>query len=95
MLVGSRPVLFLHDEPILEHPEDGSEGERGRRQQAVVLEGLAKWFPRVPSGSTFVLTRRWIKGAKAIKGQEHLPVKPWKNPQGKTEWVHDDGRVLD
>lgn len=91
ILVGSRPVMFLHDEPILEHPENGTEGDRGRRQQAVVLEGLAKWFPRVPSGSTFVLMRRWHKGAKPIKGSPHLPVMPVKDAEGKTRWVHDSG----
>jgi len=92
ILVGSRPVMFLHDEPILEHPENGTEGDRGWRQQAVVLEGLAKWFPRVPSGSTFVLMRRWHKGAKPIKDAPHLPVMPVKDAEGKTRWVHDPGR---
>lgn len=89
ILWGSRPVMFLHDEPILEHPEDGSETERAERQRTIVVECLSKWMPDIPCTSSAVLTRRWHKGAEALKVDDKLvPVKPLKI-DGKIKWVQD------
>jgi DNA polymerase-1 len=63
VLWGSRPVMFLHDEPILEHPE-ASADERAERQRIIVVETLSKWMPAIPCTSSAVLTRRWHKGAE-------------------------------
>jgi DNA polymerase-1 len=94
ILFGSRPVLFLHDEPILEHPEDGTESDRAMRQQQIVVENLSKWMPDIPCTSSAVLMRRWQKGAEPLKINGRLvPVKPEKvkGADGKfrVKWVED------
>lgn len=93
ILVGSRPILFLHDEPILEHPEDGTESDRAERQRQIVVECLERWMPYVPCTSSAVLMRRWQKGAKPLLvGGKLVPVKPEKfvlDGKEKVRWVHD------
>lgn len=94
ILYGSRPVLFLHDEPILEHPENGSESDRAERQRQIVVEGLSRWMPDIPCTSSAVLCRRWYKGAEPIKVDGKLvAVKPEKftgvDGKEKVRWVED------
>jgi len=95
ILFGSRPVMFLHDEPILEHPEDGSESERADRQQQIMVECLQKWMPDIPCFSTAVMMRRWQKGCEPVRIDGKLvPAKPEKKEvDGKTKviWVQDHG----
>jgi hypothetical protein len=62
-LYGSRSVMFLHDEPIMEHPE-ATAAERAEKQRIVVVDGLSAWMKDVPTTSTAVLMRRWQKGAE-------------------------------
>lgn len=62
-LYGSRTVMFLHDEPIMEHPEATS-AERAEKQRIVVVDGLSAWMKDVPVTSQAVLMRRWQKGAE-------------------------------
>jgi hypothetical protein len=91
VIYGSRPVAFLHDEPIVEHPEDGSESDRADRQQQIMLEGLHVWMPGVPTTSSAVLSRRWQKGAEPLRVNDKLvPVRPEKI-DGKVKWVQDFG----
>ena len=94
VLLGSRLELFLHDELIPEHPEDGSESDRAERQQQIMVEGLSKWMKDIPCTSSAVLCRRWYKGAEPLKIDGKLvPVKPVKimDADGKerVKWVHD------
>jgi DNA polymerase I-like protein with 3'-5' exonuclease and polymerase domains len=106
VLYGSRLAMFLHDEPILEHPIK-SAAERAERQRVIVVETLSKWMPDVPCSSSAVLMHRWQKGAepgylcrcgkfygkpKCDCGSTPLlaPVKPLKT-DGKILWVYDDG----
>lgn len=66
-LLGSRPVMFLHDEPILEHPFDSALDTRAERQREVVVAALCRWMPDVPCTSTAVAMLRWQKGAKPLR----------------------------
>ena len=95
VLGGSRPMLFLHDEPILEHPEDGSESDRAERQRQVVVEGLSRWMPDIPCTSQAVLMRRWQKGAEPLfVGGKLVPVCPEKvvvDGKIRVRWMHDFG----
>jgi hypothetical protein len=95
ILFGSRPVMFLHDEPILEHPENGTESERADRQQQIMVECLQKWMPDIPCFSSAVMMRRWQKGAEPLRVDGKLvPVKPEKivvDGQTKVKWVQDFG----
>ncbi len=104
VLFGSRPVMFLHDEPILEHPLSSID-ERGERQRQIVVEVLTKWMPDIPCTSSAVAMLRWQKGAEpgfmCSCGQfggkrlcscglqaKLVPVKPVKIPAG----VDDKGK---
>jgi hypothetical protein len=106
-LMGSRPVMFLHDEPILEHPERYVD-ERAERQRVIVVETLSVWMPDVPCTSSAVAMRRWQKGAEAgyLCGCGAFGGKPTvcacgSKPQlvptkplkkdDKILWVYDDG----
>jgi hypothetical protein len=95
ILEGSRPIVFLHDEPFMEHPEDGTESDRAEKQQDVVVDVLNRWMPQVPCTSTAVLMRRWVKGGKQLRvGGKIVPVKPEKYKVGdkeKVKWVQDFG----
>ena len=99
ILYGSRPVMFLHDEPILEHPEDGTESDRAERQRQIVVECLSRWMKDIPCTSQAVLMRRWQKGAEPLQINGKLvPVRPEKivdikTGKTKVKWVHDTGEI--
>lgn len=89
VLAGSRPVMFLHDEPILEHPV-AQVHERAARQQYAVVTTLNKWMPDIPCASTAVALYRWHKGAKPTYRDGRLvPSRPQKDENGRTRWVED------
>ena len=90
VLWGSRPVMFLHDEPIVEHPHDATLTARATRQRDVVVEALTRWMPDIPCTSTAVAMLRWQKGAEPVYRDGLLvPSRPFKTPEGKTKWVED------
>jgi DNA polymerase-1 len=70
-LYGSRPVLFIHDEIILEIPY--AEGEEGAerlhaaamRQAEVMIAAMQPLFPTVPITASPALMERWSKSADA------------------------------
>ena len=64
-LYGSRPVLFVHDEYIIEHPE-GRAHEATLRQSEVMIAGMKEVVPDVKVGTEYAVARRWYKGAKAV-----------------------------
>jgi DNA polymerase I-like protein with 3'-5' exonuclease and polymerase domains len=93
-LAGCRPVLFLHDEIIIEIPYHSAEfGHLAVTRLAEVMkQAMERWITRVPVKCSPVLTRRWWKGAKAVQQDGMIvPVKPVKTPEGKTKWVEDVG----
>lgn len=105
VLHGSRPVMFLHDEPIVEHPDNDTLTARAHRQRDIVVAALTRWMPDIPCTSTAVAMRRWFKGSKPIYIDKKLvPVKPIKIRTGildaegeeiiKTKWVEDPRPML-
>ncbi len=64
-LYGSRPVLFIHDEFILEHPEERAH-EATLRQSEVMVLGMREVVPDVKIGTEYAIARRWYKGAKPV-----------------------------
>lgn len=92
-LYGSRLVLFLHDEVILEVPENCASACAAEVVK-ILCGAVQEVIPSIPITSTAVLMRRWYKGAKpakiTINGREILvPCKPVKDAKGKTKWLAD------
>lgn len=90
-LYGSRIVLFLHDELILECPE-GKEHICSIELVRLMCDAMQEVIPSIPITSTAVAMRRWWKGAKPVFiGGLLVPSKPYKDASGKTKWVYDNG----
>ena len=62
-LYGSRPVIFMHDEIILEVPESVS-SEAGERLAEVMRTSMSTYLPDVPVKCGPWLARRWFKEAE-------------------------------
>jgi hypothetical protein len=62
-LYGSRPVVFVHDEVILETPEEVGD-EAAKEIVAVMEAAMQRWTPDVPVAASAVLMRRWSKAAE-------------------------------
>lgn len=63
-LAGCRPVMFLHDEIIAEMREEVAHVAAPRMAELMVI-GMREFLPDVPVRAAPVLSRRWVKGAKA------------------------------
>lgn len=86
-LYGSRLVLFLHDEVILECPEDKLDA-CGTEIVRLLVGAVQEVIPDIPITSAAVAFRRWYKGAKPVKVDGKLvPGKPEKDAKGKTKWI--------
>ena len=91
-LYGCRPVVFMHDEIIMEVPTDRADAAAARLAQ-VMIEGMSKYIVDVPVTATPVAMRRWYKGAKPVRVDGVLvPSKPvHEDVNGKqvTKWIAD------
>ena len=73
-LYGSRPVLFIHDEIVLEVPEEA--GHEAAMEMVLIMEkAQGRWTPNVPAKAEATLMRYWSKKAKAIFQEGRLV--PW------------------
>jgi DNA polymerase-1 len=89
VLYGSRLVLFLHDEVILECPENLVD-ECGSEIVKILCGAVQEVIPDIPITSRPTAFRRWYKGAKPVKINGKLvPCKPEKNSSGKIKWIAD------
>lgn len=82
-LFGSRPVLFVHDEIIMEHPEADA-SERAWEQTRIMLNAMRKLLPDVPPKAEPALMRCWYKKAEMVvaKGPDGQVLRDSKgNPQ--------------
>ena len=59
-LYGSRPVMLIHDELILESPEEDAE-DAAKELQTLMLQAMALWCPDVPARATPQISKRWTK----------------------------------
>lgn len=76
-LFGCRVVNFIHDEFILEVPEDNKLTERAKELERVVIQGGNKFLPDVPVTAKAIATRRWSKLAERIVVNGKLQVWEW------------------
>lgn len=91
VLYGSRLVLFLHDEIILECPLDKIH-DCGIELVKILCDAVQEVIPDIPITSTSVAMLRWWKGGKPVFLDGILvPSKPIKDSNGKTRWVIDIG----
>ena len=61
-----RPVLFIHDELMLEFPLDLDLDAAHRRLCELMVEAHNRWCPDVPVKAEGALMSVWSKGAKAV-----------------------------
>lgn len=64
-LFGARPVVFIHDEYMLEADEERGH-EVGMELQRLATESMQKFTPDVPSRGASQLMKRWYKGAEPV-----------------------------
>lgn len=65
-LYGSHIVAFVHDEFLLEVPEENASAA-GDALCRVMNAAMAKWIPSIPIKSSPYLTRAWNKDAKTVR----------------------------
>ena len=93
-LYGSRPVMFLHDEIIMETPDERDYASRAADRLAEVMRSaMAEIVPDVKIRAKPVMMRRWYKGANPIRKDGFLvpskPVAIQKDGRKATIWVED------
>ena len=74
-LYGSRPVLPLHDEFVVEVPEARA-ADAAERLAHVMVYTMGHYFPDVPIEAEPALMRRWYKGAETRRDGEGRLI-PW------------------
>lgn len=74
-LYGSRVVAFVHDEYILETPDDARAHDVAVELERIMVEGAKAWLPDVRIEAPPLLMRRWSKEAVAIVENGRLV--PW------------------
>jgi DNA polymerase I-like protein with 3'-5' exonuclease and polymerase domains len=74
ILYGSRSVVFVHDEIIMEHPE-GTAHERALEQARIMIEAGKAYCPDVPLKAEPALMRYWTKDAVEVYKDGRLV--PW------------------
>jgi len=78
-LYGCHMVNYIHDEFILEVPDDGPDYSRAnaavKRLVELMVEGAAPYLPDVPATATPQLMVRWSKNAEPVYVDGHLV--PW------------------
>ncbi len=70
LLFGCRPIAFIHDEILLEIPDDDQAHDRMEEQGRLMCLGADKYVPHVPTKVESVLMRRWSKGAKPTYNEQ-------------------------
>ena len=74
-LYGSRPVVFVHDEFIIETPIEKASDATDRL--GVLMRGCMKVYtPDVASKTEAALQKRWLKGAKPVHDKDGKLI-PW------------------
>lgn len=76
-LAGSFPVINMHDELVLEVPEDRAAPAAERLSQ-LMIEGMGAVLKDIVIRAEPVLTDRWTKGAKAVRDPVKGTLKVWR-----------------
>ena len=73
---GYRIVAFVHDEVVIELPEDADHAAEARAIEAIMNRAMERVTGDVPAACEYALSRRWSKKAKAIFDAEGRLL-PW------------------
>ena len=92
ILTGCRIINFVHDEWILEVPEDTAH-ECAMEVVRIMDAAGREWCPDVPCSSEPALSRRWRKGAEPVYVDGKLI--PWEDRPGIEPLPRCDRRALD
>lgn len=65
----ARPVLFVHDEIVLECPASQAP-EAAERLAAIMIDTGAAWCPDVPITAEPYVMRRWYKDAETVRDEQ-------------------------
>jgi len=76
VLYGSRPVLFVHDEIVMEVFNDWYAHDKAMEMTRLMLQGANEFLPDVPVRAEPQLTVRWSKKAKPVYDEMNRLV-PW------------------
>jgi DNA polymerase I-like protein with 3'-5' exonuclease and polymerase domains len=80
-LLGSRPVMFIHDEIILETPIEKVH-RAGYRLCRLMEEGMTKFVPDIPIKASPIAMSRWSKNAEPVFDSSGKLV-PWRESIGQ------------
>lgn len=70
ILLGCRPLLFIHDEQIIEIPEDDHIEERAQEIRRLMEEAMQAIMPDMPIKVEPCLMRAWDKKAEAVYNED-------------------------
>lgn len=93
-LYNSKPVLFVHDELVLETKHDGTPesharcSQAARRLQAIMERCMEIYTPDIPAVAEPTLTTKWVKDAESDILEDGL-IDIW-TPKAKAPVVGDD-----
>ena len=74
-LFGSRPMNFIHDEIVIDAPEEGSH-EAATELAATMEEAGRRWMPALEIKAPPVVARRWSKHMQAVTDESGRLI-PW------------------
>lgn len=74
-LYGSRPVLFIHDEIIMETPKEIAH-EAAQEIEQLMIEAMDHYTPDIPVAASSTLMLNWSKEAKRVTDSEGRLI-PW------------------
>jgi DNA polymerase family A len=76
VLFGSRPIMFVHDEFVLEVSDDERASDKAHELSRLMVLGASPFLPDVPPVVEPMLGRKWSKSMKAVHDSNGRLV-PW------------------
>ena len=76
VLYGSRPIMFIHDEFVLEVDDDQRASDKAHELSRLMVLGASPFLPDIPPVVEPMLGRKWSKSMKAVTDSSGRLV-PW------------------